>query len=112
MGKTDGNKVLTFGLNEKGKVSNWYIRIGFLSPYLVPFGILLRNYGFANFYRRPGDVLNLHHEGRGLGHAHHGQAQQADRVQGGEGLDQGGVGGGGENGVHQHQEEGGRAQDN
>ena len=103
--------MLTFRLNEKGKSPKVY-KDCFLSFYLVPYWILLRNYGFASFYRRPGDVLNLYHEGRGLGHAHYGQAQQADRVQGGERLDEGGVGGGGEDGIHQHQDEGGRAEDN
>ena len=103
---------MTFELNVKGRVFKWLIRIRFLSLDLVPYWLLLRNYGFANFYRRPGDVLNLYHEGLGLGHAHHVQAQQADRVQGGERLDEGGVGGGGEDGVHQQEDVGGRGQNN
>ena len=89
-----------------------YIRIDSSAFYLVPYWILLRNYGFASFYRRPGDVLNLYHESRGFGYAHYGQAQQANLVQGGERLAEGRVGGAGGDEIHQHQDEGGRAEDN
>ena len=65
--------------------------------------MLLRNYG---------DMLNLYDESRGFGYAHCSQAQPADLDQGGERLAEGRVGGAGGDDVHQHQDEGGRAEDN